>query len=330
MRRPARRAATAEPARRGGAVSASPTGALGLDPVDTLIALGLAVLAAVVFLPALANGFVWDDDFNFVNNPAYRGLGWPQLRWMFTSAHLGHYIPVTWMTLGLDYLLWGLDPRGYHATSVILHAINAALLYVLTPRMPAAGWPPWAAERAGLRLGAASAALLFALHPLRVESVAWVTERRDVLSGLLSLSTLLAYLRGVHEPVVWWRRRWSWIALGLFSLALLSKSMVVTLPVVLLVLDVYPLRRLPADPRRWIAAAARPVLAEKIPFGLASLATAVMALASVTEAGAAASLSEVGWAGRAAIVAYGVGFYLWKTLVPIGLAPLYEVPSGLT
>ncbi len=304
--------------------------AIRLEGADWLIALGLALITVAVFLPALANGFVWDDDVNFVGNPSYRGLGWTQLRWMFTSAHLGHYIPLTWMTLGFDHVLWGMNPRGYHATNLLLHAANAGLLYLLALRLMAAAWPAAPEERGGVRLGAAGAALLFALHPLRVESVAWITERRDVLSGLLAFLTVLAYLRACRERAPAWRRRWYWVALGLFVLALLSKSMLVTLPVILLVLDVYPLRRLSGDLRRWVEPAGWPVLAEKIPFVLASLAASVVALLAVREAGAAVSLSEVGWAGRAAIVAYGFGFYLWKTLAPLGLSPLYEVPSGLT
>ena len=119
-----------------------------------------------------------------VDNPYYRGLGWVQLRWMFSTFHAGHYQPLSWITLGLDYLLWGLDPFGYHLTNLILHAANTVIFYLVCRRLftrifvtarEAARW--------ALDSSAALAALFFALHPLRVESVVWATERRDVLSG---------------------------------------------------------------------------------------------------------------------------------------------------
>jgi len=153
----------------------------------------IAAVTFAVFAPALQYGFLlWDDDRNFLNNPFYRGLGWTQVRWAFTSAVMGHWIPVTWLSFGVDHAVWGMNAFGYHLTNVLLHAANAALFYqlgrrLLTLSLPAAR--PWA-----LALGAAAAALFFAVHPLRVESVAWITERRDVLSALFCLLTVLAYL----------------------------------------------------------------------------------------------------------------------------------------
>src|SRR6266850_4502463 len=132
---------------------------------------GVALAAIACFLPTLRNDFVlWDDDLNFTDNPSYRGLSWRQLRWMFTTVHGGHYQPLSWVTLGLDYTLWGMDPTGYHLTNILLHAVNAVLVY----RLIAALVPGVSARAATI------GALLFAIHPLRVESVAWVTERRDV------------------------------------------------------------------------------------------------------------------------------------------------------
>jgi hypothetical protein len=161
---------------------------------DRLVAALVVLVAAAAFLPAVGNGFVsWDDDRNFLDNPHYRGLAPPQLWWMLTTPHTGLYIPVTWLTLGLDWLLWGLDPRGYHLTSLLFHAATAAVFFAVARRLLASALP--AAGGAALRLGAAAAALLFAVHPLRVESVAWATERRDVVSGLLYALALLLYLR---------------------------------------------------------------------------------------------------------------------------------------
>ena len=105
----------------------------------------VAAVTLLAFLPSLQGEFLnWDDDENFLFNPDYRGLGWTQIRWMFTATHSGLYIPVTWLTLGLDYVLWGMDPRGYHLTSVVLHAINALLFFGVARRLLAAGFatPP--------------------------------------------------------------------------------------------------------------------------------------------------------------------------------------------
>ena len=187
-----------------------------------------------------------------MNNPQYRGLSLAHLRWMFTTFHGGHYQPLSWLTFAIDYTLWGMQPRGYHLTNVILHAANALLVYALAWRSCRERRTAAAARssprRAGIRLASAAAvaALCFAIHPLRVESVAWVTERRDVLSAFFLLLTVLAYLRMVEaRPAAAWRK-WFALALGCFVLSLLSKAWGMTLPVVLLVLDAYPLRRFAA------------------------------------------------------------------------------------
>ena len=145
----------------------------------------IAFITFAAFLPALQNEFVnWDDGKNLLDNPHYRGLGWNQLRWMWTTFHMGHYIPLTWMTFGLDYLLWGMNPFGYHLGNLLLHATNAAVFYFVVRRILQSALPgPFEQGQAALAVPAAFAALLFAIHPLRVESVAWATERRDVLSG---------------------------------------------------------------------------------------------------------------------------------------------------
>src|SRR5260221_741664 len=158
----------------------------------------VAVLALLLFLPALGNDFVnWDDERNFVLNPNYRGLGWTEIEWMWTSHLLGRYVPITWMTLGLDYTIWGMNPLGYHLTSVLFHAINAVLFYLLALALLGIALRDRPkAMQARIPIEALFAALVFALHLLRAESVAWVTERRDVVSGTFVLLAMLAYLRG--------------------------------------------------------------------------------------------------------------------------------------
>src|SRR5213594_1958908 len=156
--------------------------------VHWLVPVLIALVTFAAFLPALQNQFVdWDDAANFLDNPHYRGLGWIHLRWMWTT-HLGHYIPLTWMTLGLDYLLWGMNPLGYHLTNLLLHAANAAVFFFVVRWLLARALPSPSERGHALAVSAGFAALVFAIHPLRVESVAWVTERRDVLSGLFYLS----------------------------------------------------------------------------------------------------------------------------------------------
>ncbi|PYM61474.1 MAG: hypothetical protein DMD79_12745, partial [Candidatus Rokuibacteriota bacterium] len=154
--------------------------------------LGLGIVTLLVFLPALRNGFVWDDGSNLVANRHYRGLGWEQLRWAATAMHLGHYMPLTWLSLALDYVLWGMNPIGYHLSNVVLHSVGVALFYFVAARLLAKATT---LTGTALALATATAALFFAIHPLRVESVAWVTERRDVLCGIFLFVTTLLYLR---------------------------------------------------------------------------------------------------------------------------------------
>lgn len=300
----------------------------GRDPIAShltqhrwLLPALLAVATLIAFVPALQNGFVnWDDHKNFVQNPHYRGLGWPQLRWMTTTFHMGHYIPLTWITLGLDYLLWGMNPVGYHLTSLLLHITNAVLFYLVALRLLRAAVPDAAASGPGLALGAMFAGLLFALHPLRVESVAWATERRDVRCGVFFLLTVLAYLEAVTTREPAYRRRW-WIAsVGLFGAALLSKAAAMPLPAVLLLLDVYPLRRI--ERVGWSR-----VLLEKVPYAALAAASAGVALAAQSTDGA---LNEApGLAARLTMLAFSSVFYPWKFLWPAGLSPLYESPERL-
>jgi hypothetical protein len=269
--------------------------------------LAFAVVSAVVvtFLPVVHNGWIpLDDEENFLHNPDYRGLGPDQIGWMFTTSRLGHYQPLSWVTLGVDYLLWGMDARGYHATSLAIHAANGVLLMALAwilfghserlsrhPRARAAG--------------ALFAALFFALHPLRVESVAWVTERRDVLCGFFSLLTLLA---AVSDRLTERRRR---ILLPLlYAAAVLSKGIAVALPVAVLALD---LLGLTPGGRRTLRDAVR------IRFPLLVVAALSAASTLWASAGARANVGTIGIGQRIAAVSYSLCFYVVRTVVPLHL-----------
>jgi protein O-mannosyl-transferase len=277
------------------------------------IPLALSLITLVVFSPVLWNDFVeWDDQLNLYENPAYRGLGRAQFRYFFTTVLLGHYIPLTWTTFGLDYVLWGMNPMGYHLTSLLVHAASAAALYLVALRIlqkatTLAGAP--------LRVGAVAGTLFFILHPLRVESVAWATERRDVLSGLFFFLTLLAYLR--MSDATGRRRGWLLVgASGLYLLALASKASVMVLPAMLILLDVYPLRRVD-----------RRTLIEKIPFAVLGGAGAAVTYYAQNVNHFITPLERYPLIARIGMMFNSLWFYAEKTVLPLQLSPLYELPA---
>jgi hypothetical protein len=283
-----------------------------------VLALLVGAVTMLSFWPALDGQFLnWDDDENFLRNESYRGLGPAQLRWMFTTSLMGHYIPLTWVSLGLNYVLGGLRPRGYLAGNVLLHASAAVLFFLVARRLLAAASRDRAPGHA-VDLGAAFAALLFAVHPLRVESVAWITERRDVLSGVWYLLAAWAWLRAVagdgRIPHAFYA-----LSLGAFAAGLLSKASGVMLPVAFLILDVYPLRRLGLGLRRLVG--------EKVPHLLLAVAGSAVALWAVRQSTAVTTYEAHGPAARLATTAYSFVFYPWKFLWPVSLSPMYELPA---
>jgi len=288
---------------------------------ERAIPLAIVLVVVAVFAVGLRNEFVqWDDYNNLVDNPHFRGLGWAQIRWMFTTTLMGHYIPLTWLTFGMDYVIWGMRPAGYHFTNLVLHAANAALFYWVSRRVLRAAAP--GAGETALRAGAAVAALFFAVHPLRAESVAWATERRDVLSGLLFLTCVLTYLRAVNAETPR-RRRLLALSLAAFALAMLAKSIVMTLPLLLVVLDWYPLRRL--RPLRWSSQTLR-VLLEKLPFVAVGVGGAAVSYWAVGHNEFFTPMTKYPLPSRIAMALYSMVFYVSKTVLPVDLSPLYELP----
>lgn len=283
-----------------------------------LVPIAVAAASFLAFLPALQAGFVnWDDPSNFLSNHGYRGLGPAQLRWMFTTPLLGHYIPLTWLTFGLNYALGGMDPWGYHLGNLLLHAGNVALFYLVARRLLAAGFGVEAGGEPAIACGAAVSALVFGVHPLRAESVAWITERRDVLCAWFYLLAVLAYMRGVaHGSTV--RGRWLAVSLAAFVAALLSKAMAMTLPLTLLLLDTYPLRRWQHG---W-----HPVLREKIPYALVAGVGGAVAVIAVSRGAAWTGYEVYGPGARLAMVAYSFWFYPSRLIWPVDLSPLHELP----
>ncbi len=288
------------------------------------IPFALTAVSLLVFSPALLNGFVeWDDYMNLFENPSYRGLGWTQIRWMFTSTLMGHYIPVTWLTFGLDYTLWGMNPLGYHLTNNLIHGASTALFYLVALRLLAKAT---SLTGTALRLAGVMATLFFALHPLRAESVAWATERRDVLCGLFFLLTVFMYLKAAEaggRP----RLRLLAASLTCYALALLSKSIVMTLPLVLVLLDLYPLGRLQWRWGAWRETSVRAVLQEKLPYLGLGLAGAITSYWAVASNHYLTGVDKYGWPARIAMTGYSLWFYLEKTVLPLALSPLYELPA---
>jgi len=241
---------------------ASVSNAFSRRELALLLAFILAALTMLVYLPSLHNGFINYDDFDYISqNPhVLRGLSWDNLAWAFTTTSQGNWHPLTWLSLMATIQLFGPGPFGFHLVNLLLHTLNVLLLFLLLDKAT------------GFLLRSATVAALFAVLPLNVEAVAWATERKSVLSTCFLFLALLAYgwyarKRGAGRYLV--------VAL-LFALSLLTKSMMVTLPFALLLVDYWPLERVggsAADGKRWVK-----LTIEKVPLLLISLADTGMAI----------------------------------------------------
>ena len=294
---------------------------------ELLLCLLLLAVTLAVFWQVKHYQFVnYDDDVYVTDNPHVRmGLQKEGVIWAFTAVHAGYWIPLTWLSYMLDYEFYGLNPGGFHLTNVLLHLLNALLLYLVFRRMTGARWR------------SAFVAGIFALHPLQVESVAWVTERKDVLSTLFWMLTLLAYLRYAERP----RTTGYFAVLTAFSLGLMAKPMLVTLPFVLFLLDFWPLHRLGPSARLPVTKPKKSgksilprttlssLLWEKVPF-LALAATAgVLAYFTQDIGGAVRTLK--GWPLNLRIANVLVSYvtYLAKAIWPYRLAVFYPYPQTI-
>jgi tetratricopeptide (TPR) repeat protein len=263
-----------------------------------------------VFAPVIGHPFLeLDDDSYVTRNPhVASGLGGENLAWAFTSFHSSNWHPLTWVSHQVDASVWGLSPAGHHLTSVLLHTANTLLLLLLLCRMTGDFWPSLVV------------AMVFGLHPLRLESVAWVAERKDVLSVFFGLLALLAWTDYCK------RQAPSRYLAGLvaFALALMAKPMLVTLPFVMLLLDLWPLERMTL---KWTAV--KPRLVELIPFFVLAAASAAVTIAAQRASGAVGSLSEVPFAARLANASTAYAAYLVKLFWPMNLAVVYPLPHNV-
>lgn len=324
-----------------------------------MVALLLVALTVVVFWPVTRAEFLnYDDqDYVFENTRVLSGLSWENVLWAFTTTLTSNWHPLTWLSHMLDCELFGVRAGWHHAVNLALHAFNVALLFGVLLRLTASEIPADSAPTpahagatgrdARVRFcSCAFAAALFALHPLRVESVAWVSERKDVLSGLFFLLTLWAYARyaqkqssvGSRGPradgIVAGGRRAALdprllaldysLALLFFALGLMSKPMLVTLPCVLLLLDYWPLRRLNPP---WIGRALWPLIREKIPFFALTAVSCVVTFVAQRAGGAVQPLETMPLAARIENALVSYARYLGKTLWPVNLANPYPHPG---
>ena len=286
-----------------------------LRPVDAVVVFGLLLVTAVAFAAAPGFGFVNLDDGLYVtqNGMVQRGLSADGVRWALTTGHAANWHPLTWLSLMLDAELQGVGPRGFHRTSLALHLANTALFYLLTLRLTGARW------------ASAFAAALFGWHPLRVEAVAWISQRKEVLSMTFALLGLLAYERYARRPA----RGWLLLVACLLALGLLAKPVLVTFPFALLLLDAWPLRRIaaptwlaaPETGGRYARASLGALVREKLPLFVLVAASSYMTL--VAQAGGGAIVSTVSPAFRLANAVVSYVRYVFKTLWPARLSAQY-------
>jgi hypothetical protein len=304
-----------------------------------MLAFGAIALATFAcFVPTLSNTlYVWDNAGYILENENIRTLSLETVLGAFTSYWCNYWAPLTWLSLALDYALWGLNPVGYHLTNIVLHALNSGLFFVLAwelmqvhaARERAKGSSGTGFERLAFWI-AVLAALLFGLHPLRVESVAWAAERKDVLSLLFGIPAVIAYVRHAksrvlppfedHQPGSFASSGWYWTAFAFFCLSLLGKPMLVTLPAVLLILDAFPLERF----RRGTVAS---LLAEKVPFLLASIV--VTLIAAQAQAPQRMSFAQANVSSRILNAIKSTASYLWFTVWPVDISPFYVHPGNI-
>lgn len=282
-------------------------------------AIAVALITFIVYLPALQNDFVnWDDHLYVYENHDIQSIGFHLLLWI-PSVIIWH--PLTMFSLAVDYAIWGLNPFGYHLTNVVLHSLNTFLVFILIVLL--VSYCNWKSNRMTVITGAVTS-LLFGIHPLHVESVTWISERKDVLYATFFLLSLLAYIRYASSLDSKRSKAYA-LSLIFFVLALLSKPMAVTLPIVLLLLDYYPFKRLIVENGFKIT---KLVIYEKLPFFLLSLLTAITTILAHGFSGGLLTLEKLPFISRILLGGYAYIFYIIKIILPLNLAPLYPYPNN--
>jgi tetratricopeptide (TPR) repeat protein len=272
---------------------------------DLAIYVALFAITLIVYSQVHNFAFLELDDVQAIPGNAHvrDGFSWSGIVWAFTTGYAANWFPVTWLSHMLDCQLFGLDAGWHHLTNVLIHAVDSVLLFALVKRMTGKLWE------------SAFVAFVFALHPLHVESVAWVSERKDVLFAFFWFLTTWLYLDFVEQRTI---RRYLLVVVA-FCLGLMSKQMIVTLPFALLLLDAWPLKR----------TGVRALVLEKVPLVVLAIAASVITILVQKQGGAVQSLQEMTFSARAgnALVSYVA--YLANFVWPVGLAAFYTYPFHL-
>jgi protein O-mannosyl-transferase len=335
--------------------------------LDYYLAVSVSLLTFIVYLASLQNEFVaWDDPEYITNNPYIRLFGLDLFRWAFSAFYSANWHPLTWISHALDYAVWGLNPLGHHLTNNILHAVNTFLVVLLVARLIEATTPPppcqvgelvgdkssptvsgGVAEGRGGKwnegllhhslftfhishfslIAAGVTGLLFGLHPLHVESVAWVSERKDLLCAMFFLLSIMMYAKYVVTTSTTFRQVFNkhyLFSLCFFFLALLSKPMAVSLPVVLLILDWHPFGRVRSLKTFW------PAVVEKLPFVVLSLISSVLTILAQKGSEALFMMEVTPLSSRGTVAAKSLVAYLGKIMLPLHLSPFYPYPLDVT
>jgi hypothetical protein len=314
----------------------------------------VGLLTLLVYLPSLLNNFVELDDPTYIlNNPYIRAFDGKFLKWAFFDFYLSNWHPLTWISHALDYVIWGVNPLGHHLTSILLHAVNTAIVVLLALQLleivrerTAQGVAASFLNDRTVLIAAGVTGLLFGIHPLHVESVAWVSERKDLLCGLFFLLSIMEYTKYAgrleteegskkkedrgqttdsdNEKAAQKRifnKKHYLLALVVFILALMSKPMAVTLPVVLLILDWYPLQRIRS--LKTFGAA----IVDKVPFLVLSLLSSIVTMIAQQLGGAMKMMAVIPLGARVLVAARSLIVYLGKMLLPLNLIPFYPYPK---
>jgi protein O-mannosyl-transferase len=282
----------------------------------------LAAIVLVLYWPVTGYEFIaMDDNLYLLENPdIQKGLSRQGISWALTTLYTTNWHPLTWLSLMADYELYGLNAVGYHVSNLLLHILNTLLLFLVLRRMTGETWK------------CLTVAALFAVHPLNIESVAWIAERKNLLSTFFWMLTLFAYVRYVEKSG--WLRYMQ--ALFLFALGLTAKPMLVTLPFVLLLIDHWPLRRL-SHVKRWNGeggvntvgnwSVLRLLLKEKIPFFFLSFCSSMITIYAAKIGGAVKSIADFPLSGRIGNILFALVSYLDKMIGPVDLAIFYPYPT---
>jgi Tfp pilus assembly protein PilF len=273
-----------------------------LDSQDWKYIIGVLVLTFIAFIPALTNDFVnWDDDYNLANNTNTALLSWENIKHIFSEPVIGNYNPLPILTFTIERAFFGLNPTAYHVNNVLLHLICVFFIYRIFKSLNLSAF------------AAAVGALLFGIHPMRVESVAWVTERKDVLFGAFFLSALWFYILYVKSGYL---KKYFYTALGLFLVALFSKIQAVSLPLTMLLVDYYFKR-----PLQW------KLIFEKWAFFGLSLIIGLVGIYFLKDQGSINDTTSYNFIERIMIGGYSLGIYLIKFIFPYRMSPLYPYPA---